>query len=333
MAAWRLTSDYWLERAERRPRTYVRQERVVRLYLKPVLGRRKLDHLSVKIVQDLLDRLFADGKSAATIHQIRKVLSAALTYAMRQEVLFRNVARLVEMPRYKPREAQHWSFEEAASFLEGARPDPLYAAFVLLTLYGLRRGEVVGIRWCDVDFARNVLRIRQQVQRINGTLQQVDLKTDSSRGDEPLLATARQVLTERRREQTAARTAAGKDWQGTGNDEELVFTTRTGRPTDPRNLERSFHRIRERLGLRRITPHGWRYGNATGLKDAGVNERDVQGILRHSSAHMTRYYERVNMDNKRDGLEKFEQALFAAGDGESCRQLLPSIKKKLHLSW
>jgi integrase len=210
---WRVDEylDYWLEREKRRPLTQRRHESVARLHLKPGLGRYWLDGLSVRIVQDFLDSLLTEGKSVATIHQVRKVLSAALTYALRQELLVRNVARLVELPRYRPTEASHWTPDEISRFLGAARTDPLYPAFLLLALYGLRRGEVLGIRWCDVDFDRGVLRIRQQVQRIDGELRQVALKTESSERDEPLLQTARTVLLWQRMTQAGARAAAGDD--------------------------------------------------------------------------------------------------------------------------
>jgi len=322
--------ENWLNHEKCRPLTRLRHERVVRLYLRPGLGRYRLGRLTVRTVQDFLDQLLASGQSPATVHQVRKVLSAALTYAMRQEFIVRNVARLVEMPKYKPRTASVWTFEETSTFLKGAQSNPLYPAFVLLALYGLRRAEVVGIRWCDVDLTNDVLRIRQQVQRIDGELRQVELKTSSSEDDEPLLATARRVLVEHRRQRSARRVAAGATWQGAGTDEELVFTTSSGRPVDPRNLERSFHRIRVQLGLRRITPHGLRYGNATGLKNQGVHDRDIQAILRHNDVHMTRHYEQVDMTNKRHGLEKLEQALLmAANESAGCRQILPSARESI----
>jgi integrase len=330
---WKLGEylDYWLEHAvqvKRRPMTYRRHEMVVRLYLKPGLGTCALNRMSVQTVQIFLDRLFADGQTVATIHQVRKVLSAALTYAMRCELLFRNVARLVELASYKPNEAQHWTSEEVLRFLRAARSDPLYPAFTLLILYGLRRGEVLGIRWCDVDFEQGVLHIRQQVQRINGALRQVALKTYASERDEPLLATAREVLRERHAVQVTARAAVGDRWQGVGTAEELVFTTRSGLPIESRNLYRSFLRICAEHGIRRITIHGLRHTNATTQKNLKVHDRDIQAILGHGDVRTTGIYEHVDIDSKRDALEKVEQQLFrrlTANDNRLSRQILPSI--------
>lgn len=314
--------DFWLEREKSRPLTRKRHEVVVRRHIKPGLGHYRLDGLTVRVVQNFLDDLHADGRSVATVHQIRKVLSAALTYAMRQEMITRNVARLVELPRYKSREAAHWTPDEIIEFLDAASPDPLYPAFVLLTLYGLRRGEVVGIRWRDVDFDRGVLHIRQQVQRINGQLEQVDLKTDSSERDEPLLTKAREALLRQREIQAETRAAAGEGWQGTGDENELVFTTRTGRPLESRNLARSFMRICEQRGLRRITIHGLRHSNATTQKSLQVHSRDIQAILGHGDVRTTGIYEHVDLNSKRSALLKVEERLFTAVDtGGRSRQI------------
>jgi integrase len=331
--SWRMAEylDHWLEtvvRTKRRALTHRRHESIVRLHLKPGLGRYTLRRLSVQIVQNFIDSLYAAGQSEASLYQIRKVLSASLKSAVQQELLLRNVARLVELPRYKPAEAQHWTIEEARRFLEAARTDPLYPAFVLLLLYGLRRGEVLGLRWCDIDHHNGILRIRQQLQRIGGELRQVDLKTDSSHRDEPLLATAQLVLANQLARQAAARQTTGRAWQGSGDENELVFTTRSGRPLESRNLYRSFLRICDARGLRRITLHGLRHTNATAQKNLRIHARDIQAILGHADVRTTGIYEHVNMENKRVALEKVDRHVFGdkdKDDGNSrCRHLLPS---------
>ena len=329
---WRLGEylEYWLDQAvrtKRRALTYRRHESIVRRYLKPALSRYTLDQLTVLIVQGFIDQLIADGQPAATVHQIRKVLSAALTYAMRLELLHRNPARLVELPSYRPKEASHWTGDDAQQFLRAARSNPLYPLFVLLVLYGLRSGEVRGLRWCDIDFPAGVLRIRQQVQRIGGSLQQVALKTSTSWRDEPLLATARMALEQQRLLQDVQRNEAGDAWNGTGDDTELVFTTNTGRPLEAQNLSRSFHRICTAHDLKRITLHGLRHTNATTQKSLQVHDRDIQAILGHGDVQTTGIYQHVDMSSKRSALEKVEQRFFesaADDDGNSCRQHQPS---------
>jgi len=143
------------------------------------------------------------------------------------------------------------------------RFNSLYPAFVLLLLYGLRRGEVLGLRWRDVDQADGEIRIRQQILRVRGQLQPGPVKTSAGRRDLPMLPLASDVLALRTRTQEADRLQLGRAWEDTG----LVFTTRTGRPIEPRNLVRSFHRICAAHDLRPIAVHHLRHTTATLLKN------------------------------------------------------------------
>lgn len=160
---------------------------------------------------------------------MRQVLSAALTRAAREELISRNVARLAELPAWEPREIRPWSADEALSFLRVAGPDPLYPAFLLLLLYGMRRGEVLGLRWQDIDLDVGKLCVRQQLQRIRGSLHTGPVKTRAGSRDLPIPSLAGQALLIRQQRQAADREAFGRAWQDTG----LVFSTRSGRRSNP----------------------------------------------------------------------------------------------------
>ena len=156
---WRLGPylDYRLDniiKPTRRPATYALYEMIVRLYLKPGLGHHRLRRLSVAHVQQFLNSKLAEGHSSRNVHLMRQILGAALTRAIREELIGRNVARIAELPGWEPAEVRPWSADEALAFLRAAKPDPLYPAFALLLLYGMRRGEVLGLRWRDVDLTR-----------------------------------------------------------------------------------------------------------------------------------------------------------------------------------
>ena len=182
ISGWKLGEylDYWLNQVAKpmvRSTTFAKYEVMVRLYLKPGLGRHRLDRLSVALVQSYFNERLRSGDSPAKVLVIRMVLGAALTRAMREELIHRNVARLATLPPAPAARIQPWSAEEARAFLTAARPDPLFPAFVLLVLYGLRRGEVLGLSWPDVDFDQDVIHVRRQLIRAGHQLQLDPVKT------------------------------------------------------------------------------------------------------------------------------------------------------------
>ena len=309
--SWKLGDwlDYWLEHViapNRRPATYRLYEMTVRLYLKPALGTSPLTRLSAARVQACLNGQLAAGRSIRQVQIIKTVLSSALARAMREELVFRNVARLAELPAWERQAIKPWSSADAREFLAVARNDALYPAFVLLLLYGLRRGEVLGLRWVDVDRENDQLHVRQQVQRTKDQLWIGPVKTTAGCRDLPLLQLASDVLEIRVTAQAADRLELGRAWQDNG----LIFTTRTGRPIEPRNLVRSFRRICDANGLRVIKLHHLRHTTATLLKNLGVPARDAQLILGHSRLAVTlEIYSHEDRQGHRDALGKISEAL------------------------
>lgn len=290
---------YWLEnvvRPNKRPATYAQCEMIVRLYLKPGLGSRPIVRLTVRDVQGFLNQKISEGHSVPKTQVIRKVLSAALTCAMRDELVGRNVARLVELPKHETAEIHPWSADEIKHFLDAARTHLFYPAFLLLGLYGMRRGEVLGLRWRDVDFAHNLLHVRQQLQRTEDGLQLGPLKTKAGKRDLPLLGMVRDALLAQQARQARVR------------DQDLIFTAADGRPLEASTLVRSFQRICRNNGLRLIRIHDMRHSLTTLLKDMQVPVRDAQLILGHARVSTTQeIYEHGNMELQRKALGKIEK--------------------------
>lgn len=230
------------------------------------------------------------------------VLGAALTRAMREELIQRNVARLATLPPAPAARRLPWSAVETRRFLRAARPDPLYPAFVLLLLYGLRRGEVLGLTWHEVDFEHGTIRIERQLLRAENRLQLGPVKTTAGRRGPPLLGLARDALSYQDGMRILGRPAT--EW--TRHD--LVFTTRTGYPIEPRNLARSFHRVANAAGLRTIRLHDLRHTTATLLKDLGVPARDTMEILGHSRIAVTlEVYTAADDVSRRDAIGRLNR--------------------------
>ncbi len=308
----------WLEdvvRLTRRPKTYVLYESTIRLHLVPRLGTRSLARLNVAQLQTYLNSQLVAGQSIRTVHLQRSVLSAALSRAVREELLPRNVARLVELPTWQRKDIRPWTADEAAHFLRAAQTEALYPAFLLLVLYGLRRGEVLGLRWTDIDRDQLQLQVRQAIQRVGGSLQIGPVKTRAGQRDLPLLSVAVQALAQHRA--AVPVTARGSD--------NLIFTSRNGHPIEPRNLVRAFQRATRSYGLRVISIHHLRHTTATLLKHVGVPARDAQLILGHAHISTTQQlYQHADTGVQREGLSKLERLLVTAAARPRSRQEEPS---------
>jgi len=305
--SWKLGDylDYWLAEVvqrTKRPKTYEQYELICRLNLKPALGRYTLSGLSVKAVQAFLNDQDAGGHySGRRIEMMRNTLSAALRRAMREELISRNVARLVELPRSEApaSEVVPWNIEEAQQFLSAARHHRLHGAFILALFYGMRRGEVLGLRWQDVDFEGSTFDVRQQLQDVKGTVEVGPLKTSASRRGLPLIKVAADALA-----------ALQNQLDGPASTHDLVFTSTAGTPLNPRNFGRTFRQLCTEAGVRVIKLHHQRHTAATIMLRLGVPPRVVQLILGHSHVSVTQQiYQHADMDVKRDALEALEDAL------------------------
>ena len=180
--------------------------------------------------------------SPRTIKDVRTVLRSALQSAVHQELIDRNVAQLVQIPKQRKRKLVPWTSDEARRFLESARSssDPLYAAYVLVLVLGLRKGEVLGLAWQAIDFEQGALVPDHQLQRVRRSLLYRETKTEASDAWLPMPDIVVAALTLRRAQQDQERETAGEVWQQTKDVPALVFTGRYGTPVDPRTLNRKF---------------------------------------------------------------------------------------------
>ena len=283
--------DYWLNdihSKDIRETTMTAYSVIIRNHIKPTLGNHKLRDLSVYNVRRALDALEESDRSERVRLECLRVLSVCLNYAMSEEggeLVSRNVAQLVKRPKYTPKKTVIWTVEQAALFLRIAKDHPKYIAFLLILVYGLRRGEALGLRWSDIDFDDNRIDIRQQIGRINGKLQAREVKTENSNRSLPLMANVRAALLEHAKKNGLEILPYNLHQELSTRD--TVVVSEAGTPLDPQNLTRCFRILTKKAGLPRIKVHAMRHIAATMFKDLNVPVKDTQLILGHSDVSTT----------------------------------------------
>ena len=278
--------DEWLSQVKAhdgtRPSTFARYRQVCNTHLKPGLGRKRLDRLTPLDVREFLASrrgVVAPG----TVAKIHAVLRAALGDAERMDLVARNVAKSVRAPSVPTGERRILTPDEARRFLATVAGDRFEGVFVLALALGLRRGEVLGLRWVDFDAELATLRVEQAIQRAGGQLVVVEPKTPRSRRLLPVPRLAAAALERQRVRQARERLKAGAEWHDLG----LIFTTSIGTPIEPRNLNRQFGELRQKAGLETLRLHDLRHACATFLLASGVEPRTVMEILGHSTYRLT----------------------------------------------
>lgn len=320
-------SEHWLEEIapdRLRPATLAAYQYCVVNYIVPVLGRKRLSRLTTGDVRSLISyarQMKARGRkgqplderrpvSLRTVQFVHAVLRAMLAQAVRDELISRNVAVLVQPPRPARDEVRPWDVDSVAIFLEAARSDRLFALYAVAVALGLRRGELLGLRWQDVDLDVRTLRVEQTVQRIAGRgLVVGPPKSRRSRRTIPLPDSCVAALRRHRARRGSERLTAGDSWTDSG----LVFATSTGRVIEPRNLNRAFESLCRRSGVPAIRFHDLRHTCASLLLTQGVQARVVMEILGHSQISITLdTYSHVMPAAERDAADRMDAALKVA---------------------
>jgi integrase len=210
-------------------------------------------------------------------------LWTALNDGVRLGVIARNVALLTDPPRQSATEREPFTAEEARALLAAAEGDRLAALYRLALTLGLRRGELLGLRWQDLDLDAPTLRVTRSLQRIGGAIVLKEPKTKRSRRTLSLPASAVAALRAHRDRQAWERKAAGGRWIESG----MVFTTPIGTATDPDNLNKAYKALLARPGLRDQRFHDLRHTAATLMLRDGLPVHEVSAVLGHSQTSTT----------------------------------------------
>jgi integrase len=279
--------DRWLNDSLKdtvRQSTLVKYEQLVRLHISPALGRIAHKSLSVAHVQGFYRDRLDSGLSPATVQKIHAVLHKALDQAASWSLVPRNPIESVKAPRPAPEEIRPLNREQAKALLKTARRKRFEALYVLAVTTGLRQGELLGLKWEDVDLENSLIRVRRTLIRNRGRLLLGEPKTKRSRRTVRLTEAAVQALKEHLTRQIEQMERLGDLYE----DQGLIFATQRGTLVNPTNLrKRSFGPLLEKAGLLPIRFHDLRHTCATLLLSRNVNPKIVSEMLGHATIAIT----------------------------------------------
>ncbi len=309
--------EFWLDNYARHQvsaKTFHGYFSTVHKHIIPALGNVQIQKLTPARLQEFCTAKIDAGCGPRTVELCHLNISQALDEAVKLGWVARNVADVVKPPRWKPREMETWSAEEARRFTAVAHASIYGPIWQLALATGMRRGELLGLRWCDVNFDRGVLVVRQTVGTLPGQIEFKPPKTQRSRREihftKDMIVALRQHYADQlqSREQLRMRYV---EW----DDHDLVFTSETGGPIHPDNVDRDFERLVKRARIKLIRIHDLRHTFATLAIQAGVPIKVVSESLGHADIAITlRIYAHVLPSQRVELAEKIGAMLFGASE-------------------
>ena len=268
-----------------RPSTYKTSQGFLKNHIKPQIGSVPLADLTSLDLQRFYKHLLDGGRvdrieakkkpkglAPKTVRNIHQMIGSAYNLAMEQKLVSKNPTQGCALPKVEQKEMKTLTADQLSAFFREARDSGVYELYYLDLATGLRRGELLGLKWTDVDFQHGILKIQRAISRQNGKVVESPLKTKNAYRTLPLSADAIDVL------------KAQKNKVGSS---EWVFPSPTGGPMSPDSVLHMLHRVLKRAGLPRIRFHDLRHTFATMALQNGVDVKTVSSMLGHYSAGFT----------------------------------------------
>jgi len=296
------------------PKTQARYEGIVKAHLIPAFGSLPLTALQPQRIQDYYSQAFKSGRkdgngglSAQTVRYHHMVLYEALKHAVKHGLLTRNVAEAVDPPTLERREIAILDSDRVRILLQAAEGTPYYACIFTAVYTGLRRSELLGLRWCDIDLDLAMLSVTQTLHQLkNGTYIFGKPKTRGSRRQIALSPALAILLREHKAKQELDRMLLGKLL----SPMDLVFSHLDSRPLRPNTVSRAFERLARSLGFKGIRFHDLRHAHATLMLKQGIHPKIVSERLGHSSVAITLdIYSHVLPGLQESAARKFDEGL------------------------
>ena len=272
--------DAWLvhEKTQVSHRSYDGYESIVRVHLRPSLGSLSLAKLQPQALQSYYARACSGGLSPRTVAKHHRLLYSALKYAVRQRLIVRNMAELVDPPRWRPKEMRSLSSEEVGRLLD-ACDAVTYPLVYVAVCSGLRQGEVLALRWRDIDLDQGTISVARTLHHRRGVIEFTEPKTGRSRRRVSATRSLVAYLTGYRQDRKILGMPTKAD--------DLAFCHRDGRPISPSTLAHAFTAAARRAGLENVRYHDLRHTFASIAFSRGAAPKLIQEALGHSSVAFT----------------------------------------------
>ena len=311
VGAW---MDEWFEnyaKVKVRPSSHLTYRGYIDNHIKPNIGKIPLEKLTSLELQKLYKKLLekgrvdrieskhqAKGLSPKTVQNIHQIIASAMKLAKEQKIIASDPTEGCALPKLEHREMKTLPVEQLTSFLREAKESGVFEMYYVELATGLRRGELLGLKWEDIDLDRGSLRVKRQIARINGEIVEAPLKTKNAYRTLPPAEDTVAVLKQQKKK------VGSSPW---------VFPSPTGGPISPDSVLHMLHRVLKRAGLPRVRFHDLRHTFATLALQNGVDIKTVSGMLGHFSAGFTLdTYAHVTTAAQKEAARTMEKVLTAA---------------------
>jgi integrase len=307
-----------------RPNTFQHYSQIVKQHINPIIGKILLRDLRPDQVQSLYTSKLASGTSNRTTNMIHAVLHRALHHALQLGLVGRNVADSVTRPKLLRKEMKTLNDNQVRQLIQVAEGNRLQILFWFAVTTGLRQGELLGLKWSDVDWQTRRIHIQRQVQRIKGGLIFCEPKSAAGRRVITLGKTTIEKLRDHSRKQKIERINAGVNWQ----EMDLVFPSSRGTPMEPSNVLKNYKKCLKVAGLPILRFHDLRHTAATLMLQQGINPKIVQERLGHSDISLTlNTYSHVLPSMQEDAAEKLDELLTPIDISDELQKIKESVPK------
>ncbi len=306
--------DRWLDhvKASVSPKTHERYSEIARKNIVPLLGSIAMSKMKTERIDaawsTALESGRRDGKgglSPRTVHHMRRVLIKALNQAVTWDILPRNPAQASRPPKVERKTTLAYDAETTVALLDAVKPTRIYIPVLLAVLCGLRRGEIIALRWRNIDLERGTMAIVETAEQIKGPVRMKETKSGLAR----VVSLSTTVVEELR----SHRARQAEEQLGLGirlSDDSLVYSQIDGAMVQPRSLTHEWSRIMGKTTLPRIRFHDLRHSHATQMLAAGVHPKIAQERLGHSTIAITLdLYSHVMPGMQADAAEQVDAAI------------------------